>query len=488
MGSLTKACFRLHNLTLEYRGAPLTIAKRKRPTTKKKNVTTAASSSSELPTRAKLPGNFAELSQRFLDEKEFFGQVVPAFEKARGELVRIVAGDKRLSAKFASLHLVILDNRITEQKMYFWASHKHSAHSYLHDRHRGLKDYVGFSSPEISVLQGVHGNIYRALRSIFISELLAKAGPEDLAFYVERLLKKNYASVQKIKHAKYFLFRVVNYEFSAELFSMSAYRLNLVIPIAAKLDATHIPDEAWGNKKILLTLKTGLSGYKDFDVVVGRPNWCSHFTYMSFTSDLQFYKRLVSLDRSNLRAAVDHLDTNSPENLSELKRQLVNIPVSAGREFEHILERVLQECFRCSYKYIDLQSQVPNRGRRKVRDYIIRNHDSLSPFLKALEARGVELLLFDAKNYKKGLTSRDIAIFKDYIADNPGFGNFGVILSRNGVSRNCEETIFLDSKVRKLTILVLDQSDILMMLDKSERGEEGAEVLSEKYSEFLKQI
>ena len=51
---------------------------------------------SDLPTRITFPANFAELTQTFLDEEQFFKRVVPAFEKARDGLVRIVAKDKKL--------------------------------------------------------------------------------------------------------------------------------------------------------------------------------------------------------------------------------------------------------------------------------------------------------------------------------------------------------------------------------------------------------
>ena len=133
--------------------------------------------------------------------------------------------------------------------MYFWLSQEYYSNSYLFNHHVGLKDFHGFSSPAISLLQGLHGNIYNALRSIFVQELLSRAKPDDLAFHIERRLKTNYLAVDKDSHRDYFLFRVANYAFSDELFSMSAYRLNLIIPIADELDASEIVDGTWGNKK-----------------------------------------------------------------------------------------------------------------------------------------------------------------------------------------------------------------------------------------------
>lgn len=442
---------------------------------------------SEFPTRVTFPSNFPELSQTFLDEEKFFSQVVPAFEKARDGLVKIVAKDKHLAAKLASTRLVILDNRSTENKMHFWLSQEYTDNLYLVNQHLGLKDYHGFNSPTINVLQGVHGNIYNALRSLFVQELLARATPDDLAFHIERRLKVNYSSVDKTSNKNYFLFRVVNYTFSDDLFSMSAYRLNLVIPIADELEASEIFDETWGHKKILLTTKIDTSGYKGFDCIVGEINWHSNFAYLRFSSDLEFYKRLVRLDDSKLYAAVEYLSTTTRLDTFALKQELVNVPPSDGKRFEACLEKLLTECFQVSYTYFNLKTQVGNRGRTKIRDYIIINHDSTNSFLRHLENNGVELLLFDAKNYRKPLKSEDIAMFKDYLSDNRKFGNFGVILARDGVSKNCEETIFRDFTGKGVTILILKESDLLLMLDRNEQGREAADVLRDKYYEFINQ-
>lgn len=441
----------------------------------------------EFPTRITLPSNFPELSQTFLDEEKFFSQVVPAFEKARDGLVEIVAKDKELAAKIASTWLIILDNRNTENKMYFWLSHDYENNFYLLDQHHGLHDYHGFSSTSINLLQGIHANTYNALRSLFVQELLARAKPDDIAFHMERRLGLNYKTVDRIDHKDYFLLRVINYKFSDELFSMSAYRLDLVIPIADELDASDILDETWGNQKIILTTKLDTSGYKGFDCIVGEKNWHSNFSFLRFSCDLEFYKRLVQLDDLKLYAAIEYLTTSTHLDTFALKKELISVPPSDGKRFEACLQKVLTECFQPSYSYFDLKPQVGNRGKTKIRDYIIRNHNSTNSFLNFLEYKGVELLLFDAKNYKNPLKSEDISMFQTYISDNRMFGNFGVLLARNGISKNCEETIFRDFNSKGVIILILNQSDLLLMLDRNEQGRKAADVLSEKYSEFIKQ-
>jgi hypothetical protein len=233
-------------------------------------------------TRSTFPINFAELSRLFLDEARFFSDVVPAFEKVRNELVEIIAEDHQLASTFASTRLVILDNRRTEQKMHFWLTREYATHCYLYDQHQGLKDYDGFSSPTISMLQAFHGNILQALTCLFVGELLGRATPEDLAFHIERYLKINYVDVEKINNAHYLLFRVANYTFATGLFSISAYRLNLVIPFVNELDASEIVDGTWGYTRILLTVNADTTGYTGFDCVVGETNWHSNFAYLRF--------------------------------------------------------------------------------------------------------------------------------------------------------------------------------------------------------------
>ncbi len=374
--------------------------------------------------------------------------------------------------------------------MYFWICNYYESNIYLHDESHGLApfDYHGFSSTTITLLQGLYGNIFIALRSVFVAELLSRVRPADLAFYMERYMKKHYVEVETIENKEYFLIRLANCTFKDELFSMSAYRLNLVIPVVDKLDATAIYDEIWwANKKILLTTNRDTAEYRGFDCVMTRVNWQCNFTYLRFLSDIDFYKRLVKLDEAGLYKALDFLNTSSCEDTFELKRELASVAVSDGKQFEKCLQKVLDECFRFSYNHFDLKPQVRNRRGTSIRDFIITNHDSNHRFLNFLERKGIELLLFEAKNYRESLTSRDIAVFKEYLRANQAFGKFGIILSRNGISPNCEDTLFEDYLREGMVVLVLQESDLTLMLDKVSQGRAAADVLRDKYYEFSRQ-
>jgi len=101
--------------------------------------------------------------------------------------------------------------------------------------------------------------------------------------------------------------------------------------------------------------------------------------------------------------------------------------------------------------------------------------------------KNVDFLLFDAKNYSKELTSRDLDTFREYIRKSPFFGNFGIILSRHGASSTCHESIY-ESLRDGLKIVVLDQDDLLLMLDYLENGKIPLDVIENKYNELLLQL
>lgn len=94
-------------------------------------------------------------------------------------------------------------------------------------------------------------------------------------------------------------------------------------------------------------------------------------------------------------------------------------------------------------------------------------------------------MLFDAKNYAEELTPRDIDTFRMYLAENPVFGNFGIILSRKGASENCRESIFRSLTSNQVKIVVLDQDDLLSMLNEATLSSPSLYTLETKYNDLL---
>ena len=147
-----------------------------------------------------------------------------------------------------------------------------------------------------------------------------------------------------------------------------------------------------------------------------------------------------------------------------LSSSLLELPLSDGKRFENLLNDLLCYIFSNCYEQVEMNVQVPNEDRLRVRDIIIDNRDPLNNFLSLLKDDGVLYLLMEAKNYKEPLTPSDIDTFINYIRENRRFGGFGVILSRKGASKS-----LMKQQIRKLSdsveVVVLDESDILEMID-----------------------
>ncbi len=228
-----------------------------------------------------------------LDEDRFFSLVVPAFNEARDELVRILKKDAKLATKLAAMRLVIVDNRASDKRMFFWLTDTYKESCYLYEQHHGMRGFHGYGTSEITMAICDRASILDALRSVFLGELLSRAKPEDLASYLEKFLRSNYADVQTSHTSAYYLLRVANLEFGVDgLFTIAAYRRNLVIPLVPVLKATDIRDSSGGNKKILFTTAEDTSGYEGFDRIVDYWGVYTHLSIFTFSYAAPLYQRV----------------------------------------------------------------------------------------------------------------------------------------------------------------------------------------------------
>jgi hypothetical protein len=202
---------------------------------------------------------------------------------------------------------------------------------------------------------------------------------------------------------------------------------------------------------------------------------------------LTFYQELVRSSPSGLFQAVDYLRDTVSNTVYDMKKELALLKPSDGKKLEAYMEKFLELCFSPAYEELDLRPQVANRGGINVRDFIIANISSGHPFLAKLERNGVELLLFDAKNCSGELTPSDLDAFRRYLADNGRFGNFGIILSRKGVSANCEEHLYRSLIAKGPLILVLGEEDLMAILDRLDQGRHPVDVLQERYMQHILQ-
>ena len=255
------------------------------------------------------------------------------------------------------------------------------------------------------------------------------------------------------------------------------------------INADKIIDTTYNNKKILITNKSidESQNYYGFDTVLDINYFVFHFSLFAFTRDIDFYGDVLGFNYEKIFRIIDFFKTDSDSEIYNLKKEILNHPYSIGPSFEVVMEKFLKLCFRNEYNVLNLSSQYPNKKRSRIRDFIIDNNNSKNQFLKKLENRGVDFLLFDAKNYKNSLGTRDVQPFLDYIRNNPHFGNFGIILSRIG-SNNTLNYEILNYLRDGTKLLILTQKDLIDMLDYLDRGRSPVEVIEKKYKDLLLSI
>jgi hypothetical protein len=193
------------------------------------------------------------------------------------------------------------------------------------------------------------------------------------------------------------------------------------------------------------------------------------------------------LDYPALFDALAALQTGAHPVYFDMQRELVKTSTSQGKAYEAYIEKFLRLCFGSCFDKLNVKAQSATRRRITIRDFVISNTNSSHAFLKRLEHKGSEFLLFDAKNYDKPLASRDLAVFQQYLSANAAFGRFGIILSRKGASSNCEESVFRAVINERIVMLVLVEDDLLKMLDRARQGRSPVDVIAEKYEALVLQ-
>lgn len=196
-------------------------------------------------------------------------------------------------------------------------------------------------------------------------------------------------------------------------------------------------------------------------------------------------QRLIKSIKASKESNKDTVATNIK--IQELKERLISVSKSDGHAFERVLKDILTICFSKVYPTLRLDGQVPSHDGETRKDFIIYNSASTHSFLKELKSNGVDLLLFEAKNYKKPLSSSDITRFGEYIIDNSHYGEIGILLARNGVDDNCKKSLYKKWRAKR-KIIVLNESDLLAMLECIESGEDPIFIIEQKYIDMIKSL
>jgi len=171
---------------------------------------------------------------------------------------------------------------------------------------------------------------------------------------------------------------------------------------------------------------------------------------------------------------------SAKRHLSALKKLPSGKDNGADKEYERIMEALLPSLF---YPHLDFAiAQSRTLSGSSIRDLVFYNNRSYPFLLEVFNDYQSRQITFELKNVRS-VESEHIDQLSRYLA--PGLGQFGVIVTRNGLSgARLQQTVDLWSGQRKAVIVLCD-ADIEMMVQVFENKQRlPLEVLKKKYFEF----
>jgi len=164
---------------------------------------------------------------------------------------------------------------------------------------------------------------------------------------------------------------------------------------------------------------------------------------------------------------------------NHLINQIKNCPLGRDgwKQFEDIIEKVLNFVFKNSFRTFLLKPQSKNISGTDIKDYIIRNN-GINGFWQDMKTTyNCNNIIVECKNYKSEIGIKELRQVSDYLSKDT-YGQFAIIFSRKGLDRNGKEkqSDYLKFSPKKM-ILVLDEDDIIDLIKKRSRNESPEEIL-----------
>ncbi|GLO06407.1 hypothetical protein PPUJ20005_03750 [Pseudomonas putida] len=198
-----------------------------------------------------------------------------------------------------------------------------------------------------------------------------------------------------------------------------------------------------------------------------------------FSHSTKLYTTAFNTPMNAIIEIISALNPKEKSTSFQLKKKLVSLPTSLGKEYETVIQELIYYIFSNCYEEIEMFVQRANESRLRIRDIIIDNLTPKNNFLTHLNTCGVHYLLMDAKNYKNPLKPNEIDTFVNYIRESKRFGNFGIILSRKGASKSLKAQQIKMMR-EGIEIIILDDDDILNMVDLRAMNLDPISILKEK--------
>ena len=220
-------------------------------------------------------------------------------------------------------------------------------------------------------------------------------------------------------------------------------------------------------------------------------NWnfgtLSFFFYLNFQPCVDYIDKILKLGTANTYRLGEVLSsTIDPQH--ELIQKLRKLPSGEGTRYQDLLREVLDFCFKDEFDPYAIEEQLYNYHGTQRRDFVITNINPKHDFWRELRKyQKAKQILFDAKNYPNPITADVISRATDYLV-NPAYGNFLIVLSRNGLKDEHFGELRDRYLSKKEIILVLDENDIVKMIEKKSQKESPSGHVQAKYINFFNRI
>src|SRR6266487_2221776 len=179
--------------------------------------------------------------------------------------------------------------------------------------------------------------------------------------------------------------------------------------------------------------------------------------------------------------------TDTSDYQDKLIQELYILPYGDNTPHEDLIEKILDFCFRDEFYPFNLGVQVETDDKKRRRDFIIRNQRPKEEFWRDRKKRdGVEKILFDAKNYEHKIGYDEVANTVSRYLLSPAFGNFMIIICRQGVKDYVE---LLQHYLRsKQVVLFLTDEDLIKMIKLKREGTSPTEIIATIYHDFTDKV
>ncbi len=180
--------------------------------------------------------------------------------------------------------------------------------------------------------------------------------------------------------------------------------------------------------------------------------------------------------------------TDTSDYQDELIQELRILPPGDNILHEDLVERILDFCFRDEFNPFNSEVQVETEDKKRRRDFIIQNRHPKEEFWRDRKKKeGVEKILFDAKNYNHKIGYGEVAAtISRYLVVNPAFGNFMIIICRQGVKDYIE--LLQHYSLSKQVVLFLTDENLIAMINSKREGKSPTEIIADIYHDFTNKV